>query len=943
MAKVPDLGSDFAQKMLLDLRRRRERLGFGSAAQQQQRTSSNAATPRDICSNSQKPLRSQRPQQGAPDPRARRPEATTPPRSSQQPGNAIATAGKPRRRREVAPVAAADARAIVPFQEGGGAGTKHVAAGNVDVQMAALALALSDGGKLRNIEIMARKGSVFLRGPDTPGHHRGGAGGVAIGVQDLNDMLMAAYSSGGGRRRPDEPGKRLFGGSMDMEEALSMLVMLQDASGYMEGSGSGKVLLLKGKENRESSVTRSPSSARIVELVEEESETEQAKNASMQIVVHNKFQSHHSPGSSSVTQSGPSDSQTSNASEGEKDGSKVRMPSVIAKLMGLDNLPSSGKTVVERKGTERFVKPESVTRMEIRANAMGRKLPIRIVASEKVLSNGQHNIMLSEDWKNSLTSFRESELSNSSSHPATSNKHVRVTMREMLRKMVGAERGADGSQEVEERIIHEDKTVTEEIKLQKPVSVGCRSDSGKKMDFLKRFRKNSDSRPAMEDKHIAQEKSASVGKKQATGMKRLLGRDSEAKSRRAREKLNKENLATAETKVADPGKNIKADQIRRQAQSKHIERQTTPRKVRNRRETPSETSSWNLEDKNSLMSEAAHMKEKPEYSVVIQREDEEPAEVNDVSLSKPSDSTNGDGGFSEQLSIVARGSTTTREASSDQPLQKITEGASDPTIAVQANEELNFSDQSAVAEISDGRTSHTTSESTRIPETFTEEAHQQQQQQQHVMVKEQPTDGLDHTTTSTDSTGSQEHTTHVVSFDSFTDNQLLLARMLAKDRYLLETAKAIVRVHDPVSFIDDDNRLDKGNYDLLSDVAREVIRRKGKRTEALEDVSVACTVTMKLRHLDDLVRELDGDVESLDIQNSMAEGLQKILQSDIQNDHPDANSTWDFGWNRVSKLPIEKNEVVKDLEKNILGGIITDVARDLIGVSVRHGSCACVA
>lgn len=943
MAKVPDLGSDFAQKMLLDLRRRRERLGFGSAVQQQQRTASNAATPRDVCSNSQKPLRSQRPQQGAPAPQARRPEATTPPRSSQQPGNAIATAGKPRRRREVAPVAAADARAIVPFQEGGGAGPKHVAAGNVDVQMAALALALSDGGKLRNIEIMARKGSVFLRGPDTPGHHRGGAGGVAIGVQDLNDMLMAAYSSGGGRRRPGEPGKRLFGGSMDMEEALSMLVMLQDASGYMEGSGSGKVLLLKGKENRESSAARSPSSARIVELVEEESETEQAKNASMQIVVHNKFQSHHSPGSSSVTQSGPSDSQTSNASEGEKDGSKVRMPSVIAKLMGLDNLPSSGKTVVERKGTERFVKPESVTRMEIRANAMGRKLPIRIVASEKVLSNGQHNIMLSEDWKNSLTSFRESELSNSSSHPATSNKHVRVTMREMLRKMVGAERGADGSQEVEERIIHEDKTATEEIKLQKPVSVGCRSDSGKKMDFLKRFRKNSDSRPAMEDKHIAQEKSASVGKKQATGMKRLLGRDSEAKSRRAREKLNKENLATAETKVADPGKNIKADQIRRQAQSKHIERQTTPRKVRNRRETPSETSSWNLEDKNSLMSEAAHMKEKPEYSVVIQREDEEPAEVNDVSLSKPSDSTNGDGGFSEQLSIVARGSTTTREASSDQPLQKITEGASDPTIAVQANEELNFSDQSAVAEISDGRTSHTTSESTRIPETFTEEAHQQQQQQQHVMVKEQPTDGLDHTTTSTDSTGSQEHTTHVVSFDSFTDNQLLLARMLAKDRYLLETAKAIVRVHDPVSFIDDDNRLDKGNYDLLSDVAREVIRRKGKRTEALEDVSVACTVTMKLRHLDDLVRELDGDVESLDIQNSMAEGLQKILQSDIQNDHPDANSTWDFGWNRVSKLPIEKNEVVKDLEKNILGGIITDVARDLIGVSVRHGPCACVA
>jgi hypothetical protein len=42
-------------------------------------------------------------------------------------------------------------------------------------------------------------------------------------------------------------------------------------------------------------------------------------------------------------------------------------------------------------------------------------------------------------------------------------------------------------------------------------------------------------------------------------------------------------------------------------------------------------------------------------------------------------------------------------------------------------------------------------------------------------------------------------------------------------------------------------------------------------------------------------------------------------------------------------LPLEKNEVVKDLEKNILGGIITDVARDLIDVSLRHGCCACEA
>jgi hypothetical protein len=48
MAKVPDLGSDFAQKLLRDLRRRRERLGFESppAPAQAQCGTTNAAAPR---------------------------------------------------------------------------------------------------------------------------------------------------------------------------------------------------------------------------------------------------------------------------------------------------------------------------------------------------------------------------------------------------------------------------------------------------------------------------------------------------------------------------------------------------------------------------------------------------------------------------------------------------------------------------------------------------------------------------------------------------------------------------------------------------------------------------------------------------------------------------------------------------------------------------------
>jgi len=196
----------------------------------------------------------------------------------------------------------------------------------------------------------------------------------------------------------------------------------------------------------------------------------------------------------------------------------------------------------------------------------------------------------------------------------------------------------------------------------------------------------------------------------------------------------------------------------------------------------------------------------------------------------------------------------------------------------------------------------------------------------------------------------KNHKMDVVSCDSFTENQLLLAEMLLKDPYLLETAKAITGFHVPVSVVQVNTGkwLDKGNK-VLADIGREVIRRKGKRTEAIVDVSLTRTANLKLQTLDDLIRELDSDIQSLPIPkkiqqqsgHSTAENLKMVLRSDMENMHLDANSIWDFGWNRVWDLPIEKNEVVKDLEKNILGGIITDVARELIDVSLRHRCCAC--
>ncbi|KAM0874085.1 hypothetical protein ACQ4PT_037656 [Festuca glaucescens] len=124
--------------------------------------------------------------------------------------------------------------------------------------MMALALALSYGAKLRSNDLVAHNDSVFFWESSVAVHRRRATGSVAIGVHDLNDMLVAAYyssSSTRGRRSSCKAGKRLFRGTMGMEEALSMLGILQDTSGYMEGSRVGKVLLLKGKENQKSLAT----------------------------------------------------------------------------------------------------------------------------------------------------------------------------------------------------------------------------------------------------------------------------------------------------------------------------------------------------------------------------------------------------------------------------------------------------------------------------------------------------------------------------------------------------------------------------------------------------------------------------------------------------------------------------------------------------------------
>jgi hypothetical protein len=289
-------------------------------------------------------------------------------------------------------------------------------------------------------------------------------------------------------------------------------------------------------------------------------------------------------------------------------------------------------------------------------------------------SRGQVKNFQTREWNISLTKSEEPVLSSRFSH-LTVDKQTRQTMRQMLSKQEGTERRVSVNQVVDLKIVHQDTKLTEDTNQQKTTV-----SAGRNMNFLQRFRKNGKNKPATEEKTIVEENKQKLGKKQTTSIKQ---RESEVKSRKAREKFNQENLANPGNKAQGKnGKAAKTDQMRKQAQSKSSDKQIVEKKVKNYRQMKSETDIQSLEQKRSLKSEPTHKKEKLELITLTELQNGEGTKVDDTRNRKLSDNTPGDDGLWEQSAAEMEGSSTTREALSYQSEKELTEEINEPTTAV---------------------------------------------------------------------------------------------------------------------------------------------------------------------------------------------------------------------------------------------------------------------
>lgn len=97
--------------------------------------------------------------------------------------------------------------------------------------------------------------------------------------------------------------------------------------------------------------------------------------------------------------------------------------------------------------------------------------------------------------------------------------------------------------------------------------------------------------------------------------------------------------------------------------------------------------------------------------------------------------------------------------------------------------------------------------------------------------------------------------------------------------------------------------------------------------------------SVKIRTLDDLVRQLCKNLELLkgygmmngsSDESDVAAGLHRMLNKDIYNEDADVNCMWDYEWSRMMSIFPEMETVVKDVERQMLNGLLDEIASDLL-------------
>ncbi|XP_071922785.1 uncharacterized protein [Coffea arabica] len=177
-----------------------------------------------------------------------------------------------------------------------------------------------------------------------------------------------------------------------------------------------------------------------------------------------------------------------------------------------------------------------------------------------------------------------------------------------------------------------------------------------------------------------------------------------------------------------------------------------------------------------------------------------------------------------------------------------------------------------------------------------------------------------------------------------TESEKHLKEKLIKGQLFLNTAEAIFKLNIPVSILHGHDHIGRDTETkLILDCGYELLKKKGQRQEFSVYPCKGMSISyIKVRSLDNLVKQLSKDFDVLKFYGGTigsqdcdaADYLHKMLEKDFRNWHADVSSMWDFGWNEKTFAFLEKDDLVKDLEKHILNGLLDEITRNLLHIAV---------
>lgn len=178
--------------------------------------------------------------------------------------------------------------------------------------------------------------------------------------------------------------------------------------------------------------------------------------------------------------------------------------------------------------------------------------------------------------------------------------------------------------------------------------------------------------------------------------------------------------------------------------------------------------------------------------------------------------------------------------------------------------------------------------------------------------------------------------------EPLTESETRLKHVLLKSRLFLNTAEALFKINTPTGIPKpngQDYSLEDEDDKLALDCAFEILRRKGRRRElAVYPFARKARISfLNISSFDDVVRQLYKSFEGLrahgrkGCHNSELEDyLPRMLELDVYTRNPETDCMWDSGWEVLTFAMLEKDEVVKDVERLITSSLIDEMASDVL-------------